>query len=58
MFVYIFCTCQLGDILNSFPVLSGIHKSYGKFNLVLKTEAKRFLGLKEFFIYQDMFVHK
>jgi hypothetical protein len=55
MRVYLSCTANLGDFLNSFPVLSGLHKQYGKFDFVIKDGLKKFRGIKEFLVNQDMF---
>ena len=48
-------TANLGDFLNGLPVLSGISKTYGKYDLIIRHEMKKFNGLKEFLIYQDIF---
>jgi hypothetical protein len=55
MKIYLNGTANLGDFLNGLPVLSGISKSYGKFDLIIKHEMKKFKGLKQFLIYQDLF---
>jgi hypothetical protein len=55
MKVYLSSTANLGDFINGMPVLSGLHKSYGKFELVIKGEMKKFNGIKEFLMYQDLF---
>ena len=55
MKIYLNGTANLGDFLNGLPVLSGISKSYGKFDLIIKHEMKKFKGLKEFLLYQDIF---
>lgn len=49
------CTGNLGDFLNGMPVLSGISKFEGKFDLLLRPDMKRFKGIKEFLEYQDLF---
>ena len=55
MKIYLNGTANLGDFLNGLPVLSGISKSYGKFDLIIRHEMKKFKGLKEFLMYQDIF---
>jgi hypothetical protein len=55
MKIYLNGTANLGDFLNGLPVLSGISKSYGKFDLIIKHEMKKFKELKEFLMYQDIF---
>ena len=48
-------TANLGDFLNAMPVLSGISKAYGKFDLIVRHEMKKFEGLREFLLFQDLF---
>jgi hypothetical protein len=55
MKIYLNSTANLGDFLNAMPVLSGISKSNGKFDFIIKGEMKKFKGLKEFLMYQDLF---
>jgi hypothetical protein len=55
MKIYVTGTANLGDFLNAMPVLSGVTKSYGKYSLILKGSMKKFKGIKEFLIYQDLF---
>jgi hypothetical protein len=55
MKIYLNGTANLGDFLNGLPVLSGISKSYGKFDLIIKHEMRKFNGIKEFLVYQDIF---
>jgi hypothetical protein len=55
MKIYLNGTANLGDFLNGLPVLSGISNSYGKFDLIIKHEMKKFKGLKELLVYQDIF---
>jgi hypothetical protein len=55
MKIYLNGTANLGDFLNGLPVLSGINKSYGKFDLIIRHEMKKFKGLIEFLVYQDIF---
>lgn len=55
MKLYIKHIGSLGDLLNSLPVLSGLNKKIGKFDLVIKHELTQFKGIREFFLYQDLF---
>jgi len=55
MRIYLNGTANLGDFLNGLPVMSGISKAYGKFELTIKHEMKKFKGIKEFLMYQDLF---
>lgn len=55
MKIYLNCTANLGDFMNAMPVLSGVAKSYGKFDFIIKGEMKKFNGIKEFLMYQDLF---
>jgi hypothetical protein len=55
MKLYLNCTANLGDFLNSLPVLSGLSKELGKFDLIVKGDTKKFKGFKEFLMYQDLF---
>jgi hypothetical protein len=55
MKVYVCQTDALGDFLNCVTVLSGLNKSYGKYDLIIKSRAKRFKGLREFLLYQNLF---
>jgi len=55
MKIYVTGTANLGDFLNTMPVLSGLTKSYGKYSLILKGSTKKFKGIKEFLMYQDLF---
>lgn len=55
MKIYLSCTANLGDFLNAMPVMSGIVNSYGKFELIIRHEMKKFNGIKEFLLYQDLF---
>ena len=48
-------TDSLGDFMNSFPVLKGIHDSYGKYQLIIKGSNRKFKGFKELLTYQDIF---
>ena len=55
MRIYLNGTANLGDFLNGLPVMSGISKTYGKFELTIKKEMRKFKGIKEFLMYQDLF---
>jgi len=55
MRIYLNGTANLGDFLNGMPVMSGISKTYGKYELTIKKEMKKFKGIKEFLMYQDLF---
>lgn len=55
MKIYLECTTNLGDFLNSLPVLAGIFKSYGKIDFVIRDEMSRIKGIKEFLSFQYIF---
>jgi hypothetical protein len=55
MKIFVSGTANLGDFLNAMPVLSGISKDVAKFDLVIKSEMRKFNGIKEFLLYQDLF---
>ena len=55
MRIYLNGTANLGDFLNGMPVMSGISKACGKYELTIKKEMKKFKGIKEFLMYQDLF---
>jgi hypothetical protein len=55
MRIYLNGTANLGDFLNGLPVMSGISKAYGKYELTIKKEMRKFNGIKEFLMYQDLF---
>jgi len=55
MRIYLSGTANLGDFLNGLPVMSGISKAYGKYELTIRKEMKKFKGIKEFLMYQDLF---
>jgi hypothetical protein len=55
MRIYFNGTANLGDFLNGLPVMSGISKAYGKYELTIKHEMRKFKGIKEFLMYQDLF---
>ena len=48
-------TSNMGDFLNCLPVLSGIYNSYGKINLIIQNDMKRFNGFRDLLSYQQMF---
>lgn len=48
-------TSNLGDFLNALPVISGLVKKYNKVDFVIRGELKKFKGIKEFLLYQDLF---
>lgn len=55
MKLYLNCTSNLGDFLQSLPVISGLVKKYGKVDFIIRSDMKKFKGLKEFLMYQDLF---
>jgi hypothetical protein len=55
MRIYLSGTANLGDFLNAMPVLSGLSKSYGKYELIVRGAMRKFVGIKEFLEYQDLF---
>lgn len=55
MKVYLHSTANLGDFVQALPVLSGFVKKYGKVEFVIKKEMRKFKGIKEFLMYQDLF---
>lgn len=55
MKLHLNCTANLGDFLNSLPVLSGLSKTHGKIDFVIRGEMKKFNGIKEFLMYQNIF---
>ena len=60
MKIYLNSTSNLGDFLNALPVLSGIHKEWARkeeIHFLMKPEMKKFKGIKEFLMYQNIF-HK
>lgn len=48
-------TANMGDFLNCLPVLSGIYDSYGKIDLVIQNDMKKFNGFRDLLSYQQMF---
>lgn len=55
MKIYLNCTANLGDFVQSLPVLSGVVQKYGKVDFVIRHEMRKFKGIKEFLMYQDLF---
>lgn len=55
MKVYLNSTGNLGDFLNALPVISGFVKKFGKFHFIIRHELKKFKGIKEFLMYQELF---
>jgi hypothetical protein len=55
MKIHLNSTANLGDFVNAIPVLSGIEKSYGKLDFIIRGEMRKFKGIKEFLMYQDIF---
>jgi len=55
MKIYLSSTANLGDFINALPVLSGFVKSYHKIDFIIRHEMRKFTGIKEFLMYQDLF---
>lgn len=55
MKIYLSGTANLGDFLNGMPVMSGISQCLGKYTLIIKSEMRKFKGIKEFLEYQNLF---
>ena len=55
MRIYLSGTANLGDFLNGMPVMSGVSKKYGKYELIIKGTMRKFKGIKEFLMFQDLF---
>lgn len=55
MKIFLSGTSNLGDFLNGMPVLSGIQKSYGNIDLIIRPEMAKFKGIKQFLAHQDLF---
>ena len=55
MHIYLSCTANLGDFLNAMPVLSGIYNSYGPIDFIIRDDMRKFNGIKEFLMYQNIF---
>ena len=52
---YLHSIGNLGDFLNCMPVMSGLHKKYGKLNFFVTHKLKQFKGFYEFMMYQGIF---
>ena len=55
MKIYLNCTANLGDFVQSLPVLSGVAQKYGKIDFLIRDDMKKFKGIKDFLMYQDIF---
>ena len=55
MKIYLNCTANLGDFVQSLPVLSGVAQKYGKIDFIIRHEMRKFKGIKEFLMYQGIF---
>ena len=55
MKIYLNCTANLGDFVNSLPVLSGLKQQYGNLHFVIRHEMRKFCGIQEFLMYQNLF---
>jgi hypothetical protein len=55
MKIRIQCTANLGDFMNGIPVISGLVNSYGKVDFVIRSDMRKFNGIKDFLMYQDLF---
>lgn len=55
MILYLNCTANLGDFLNSLPVLSGLRNQYGLIHFIIRHEMRKFKGIIDFLLYQDLF---
>ena len=53
MNLYLKSTANLGDFLNSMPVLAGLSMSYGPIDLIIRNEMRKFKGIKEFIKFQS-----
>lgn len=53
MNLYLKSTANLGDFLNSMPVLAGLYMSYGPIDLIIRNEMRKFKGIKEFIKFQS-----
>ena len=55
MKIYVSCTANLGDFFNSFPVISGLSKTFNeKVDLIIRPEMRKFVGIKELISHQDI----
>ena len=55
MKIYINPIGNLGDFLNSIPVLAGISRAHGKIDLLILNSMRKFLGIQDFLLYQNIF---
>lgn len=55
MKIYLNCTANLGDFVQSLPVLSGVYREYGPIEFYIRHEMRKFRGIKEFLMYQGFF---
>lgn len=58
--IFLESTSNLGDFLNSLPVMSGIYKEWNtkeEIHFIIRPEMRKFKGIKEFLLYQDI-AHK
>lgn len=55
MKIYLNCTANLGDFVQSLPVLSGVYQQYGPIEFYIRHEMRKFRGLREFLMYQGLF---
>jgi len=56
MKAYLQTTPNLGDFLNGMPVMSGLVKSLNEpMDLLIRHEMRKFVGIKEFLMYQGIF---
>jgi hypothetical protein len=55
MKVHLNSTANLGDFMNALPVISGIVKKTGKIEFIIRSEMKKFNGIRDFLMYQDLF---
>lgn len=55
MKIYLNCTANLGDFVNSLPVLSGLKQKYGLLDFTIRHEMRKFNGVKDFLMYQGLF---
>lgn len=54
MKIKIDCTANLGDFMNALPILAGLAKRE-RTALTIRHEMRKFNGIKEFLMYQDLF---
>jgi hypothetical protein len=56
MIVHLTSTANLGDFMNSMPVLSGLSKHINeKLDFIIRPDMRKFKGIKEFLQFQDIF---